>query len=248
MSDSSLPISDVINPSDFLDYNPETGELTRKPIAHYSQYWNKRFANKPLNGVKKDKYGNAMYIIGFVEGKLCLAHRLAWTIYYGKPPEGDIDHINGNGLDNRIENLRCVDATGNAKNRKISPYNRSGIPGVVWVESQQKWQVTVKNGGKQITIGRYSDFFEAACARKSAEPLYGYHANHGRENNNTQPKQRSKTMGEVSLARKLKEMTCQMCGDVFTARDTRAKFCSNRCRQADKYQRQKIKSSIPLTQ
>lgn len=248
MSDSRLLISDVTNPGDFLIYNHVTGELTRKLLTDRDDRWNKRFANKPAGTVIKDKNGDGKYIYVYVEGKLYPAHRLAWTIYYGQPPAGYIDHINGNGLDNRIENLRCVDATGNAKNRKKSPYNRCGISGVVWVESQQKWQVTVKDGGKQIIIGRYGDFFEAACARKSAEPLYGYHANHGRENNNTQPKQRSKTMGEVSLARKLKEMTCQMCGEVFTARDTRAKFCSNRCRQADKYQRQKIKSSIPLTQ
>ena len=248
MSDSRLPVSDVTNPGDFLDYNPETGELTRKALTERPARWNKRFANKPAGTILKNKNGDGRYIYVYVESKMYPAHRLAWTIYYGQPPEGYIDHINGNGLDNRIENLRCVDAIGNAKNRKRSPFTSSGISGVVWVESQQKWQVTVTDGGKQIIIGLYADFFEAACARKSAEPLYGYHANHGRENNNPQPKQRSKTMGDVSLARQLNDVTCQMCGVVFTARDTRAKFCSNRCRQADKYQRQKNKSSIPLTQ
>lgn len=36
-----------------------------------------------------------------------------------------------------------------------------------------------------------------------------------------------------------RQVVCQECGKVFTAKDSRAKFCSNRCRQADKYRREK---------
>lgn len=43
----------------------------------------------------------------------------------------------------------------------------------------------------------------------------------------------------LSALRPDRQVTCQECGKVFTAKDSRAKFCSNRCRQADKYRRAK---------
>ena len=43
----------------------------------------------------------------------------------------------------------------------------------------------------------------------------------------------------LSLKRPLREVTCAECGDPFKARDGRAKFCSNKCKQRDKYRRSK---------
>ena len=45
----------------------------------------------------------------------------------------------------------------------------------------------------------------------------------------------------LSAMRPSRAVTCAHCGAVFTAKDTRAKWCSNRCRQAAKYQRKKLK-------
>lgn len=46
---------------------------------------------------------------------------------------------------------------------------------------------------------------------------------------------------QLQAMRPSRAVTCAHCGAVFTAKDTRAKFCSNRCRQAAKYQRKKTK-------
>lgn len=239
MSDTTLTCSDHANPETFLRYDPDTGELTRKALDNRSAAWNKRYANQPTGVVNKDINGKPRYIYVYIDGKFYPAHRLAWRLFYGCQPIGYIDHINGNGLDNRIDNLRCVTPSENAKNRKIRPENRSGLSGVVWSGTHEKWLASVRNNKKQISLGAFRDFFEAACARKSAETTCGYHANHDRENTNTQAKPRSMTMSEVSLARPSRAVICSQCGSSFTAKDSRAKFCSNACKMAERYQRTK---------
>ena len=201
MSDTKLTCSDHTNPELFLRYDPDTGELTRKALENRSDGWNKRFANQPAGFVNKDKNGNPRYIYVYMDGRFYAAHRLAWRLFYGSQPTGHIDHINGNGLDNRIDNLRCVTASENAKNRKIRPDNRSGVSGVVWSETHKKWFASVRDNNKQISLGAFRDFFEAVCARKSAEIRCGYHANHDRVNANTQAAPRRMTMSEIASAR-----------------------------------------------
>lgn len=239
MSDTKLTCSDHANPGMFLRYDPDTGELTRKALENRSDGWNKRYANQPAGFVNNDKNGKPRYIYVYMDGRFYAAHRLAWRLFYGCQPSGHIDHINGNGLDNRIDNLRCVTVSENAKNRKIRPDNRSGLSGVVWSETHKKWISSVRYNKKQINLGAFHDFFEAVCARKSAETKCGYHANHDRENANTQVAPRRMTMSEIASARPLREVICSQCGKAFTAKDPRAKFCSNRCRQADAYARGK---------
>lgn len=64
-------------------------------------------------------------------GKNYQAHRLAWLIYHGKEPDGVIDHIDGNKLNNAIANLRDVSSSVNLQNQKKSKTdNRVGLLGV----------------------------------------------------------------------------------------------------------------------
>ncbi|WP_372584598.1 HNH endonuclease signature motif containing protein [Cronobacter sakazakii] len=58
------------------------------------------------------------------------AHRLCWALYYGSYPVGSIDHINGDGFDNRISNLREVTHRGNTHNQKTRITNKSGCMGL----------------------------------------------------------------------------------------------------------------------
>ena len=43
----------------------------------------------------------------------------------------------------------------------------------------------------------------------------------------------------LSLMRPLRDVECKECGETFKARDSRAMFCSNKCKQRDKYRRSK---------
>ena len=93
--------------------------------------------------------------------------------YIMNPEEGYIvDHINGNGLDNRRENLRIVTPQQNAFNRAIQTNNTSGHTGVSLVKRNNKWLARIGFNGKRIVIGTFDSYEEAVEARKMAEIKY----------------------------------------------------------------------------
>ena len=108
------------------------------------------------------------------------AHRLVWLYHHGVWPDKDIDHIDGNPLNNRIENLRVVTNQENSKNQKLRCTNTSGVMGAYFHKRDQKWIAQIKVDGKLIFLGYFGTFEEAVAARKSAESFYGFHENHGR--------------------------------------------------------------------
>lgn len=108
--------------------------------------------------------------------KRYLAHRIVWEMHNGQIPDGMcIDHIDGNGLNNKLSNLRVTTLSGNQRNSRIPKNNSTGIVGVY--PKKNGW--CVQTAGKYT--GYFSDFFDACCARKSAERKLGFHENHGRK-------------------------------------------------------------------
>jgi len=99
-------------------------------------------------------------------------------LIYGHEPK-EIDHINSDGLDNRLINLRNVDHLENGKNQKMKSNNISGVTGVSWNKKRSKWHANIGIKKRKIHIGYFFDKFEAVCARKAAEIKYGFHENHG---------------------------------------------------------------------
>jgi len=166
--------------NEFLDYNPETGEFIWKerPLSYFKNTrlgnaWNAKHANVVAGS--KTFYG---YTTITIQGQRLLAHRLAWLMTYGEWPD-QIDHINGKRQDNRIENLRNVTHAENQRNRVIPRANKSGIAGVYWVKTKLIWMTYISHNARDVFLGNFTDFFEACCARKSAEVKYNYHPNHG---------------------------------------------------------------------
>ena len=89
-----------------------------------------------------------------------------------------VDHINGNTLDNRKQNLRLCTNAENLQNRvNIPTNNSSGIIGVHFDRSRNKWKVEIGVNGKNKYIGRYNTLEEATKARRDAELLY-YNVNY----------------------------------------------------------------------
>lgn len=119
---------------------------------------------------------------GYLHYRNVSLHRIAWFIHYGSWPEYNIDHINGDKLDNRIGNLRSVTQSENCKNRAIPKSNASGVHGVYWDKHANKWKAQIRVNGRAITLGRSSCIDELKIARKEAEIKYGFHENHGRNN------------------------------------------------------------------
>lgn len=78
----------------------------------------------------------------------------------GKYPAVEVDHINGDGADNRACNLRLATSAQNNQNRRISSRNKSGAKGVFRVKAGKPWRVSVCVN-KKYHITQFDDFDEA---------------------------------------------------------------------------------------
>lgn len=115
------------------------------------------------------------------EGKQYLRHRIVWLMHGRTIPEGmEIDHIDHDRQNDRIENLRLVSAVVNCQNKGKYISNTSGVTGVSWDRKNLKWFVTIKVHKKNVFLGRFDKFDEAVKVRKEAELLYNFHENHGK--------------------------------------------------------------------
>lgn len=89
-----------------------------------------------------------------------LMHRLLMDA-----PKGlDVDHIDGNGINNRRGNLRLATRSQNLANQKIGRANKSGHKGVSWDSERQKWTAKVMQHGKTYNLGRFKHIDDAAAA------------------------------------------------------------------------------------
>ena len=181
MTKTDLPTPETLRK--LLSYDPDTGLLMwkRRPLEMFAtknafKSWNTRYCGNLAFG-SIDGRG---YRQGAIFSKYCLGHRVAYAVYYGVWPVGDIDHINGDKVDNRIENLREATQTENSRNMKIPTTNTSGVIGVSWDKKARRWRAGITAAGKQVYLGTFESFDDAVAARKAAEVKYGYHPNHGR--------------------------------------------------------------------
>lgn len=85
-----------------------------------------------------------------------------------------VDHIHGIATrnDNRKENLRICTAQQNIRNSSVRRNNSSGITGVCFDNYRNKWRAYIKVNDKQVFLGRFENFEDAAAARKEAEDKY----------------------------------------------------------------------------
>ena len=88
------------------------------------------------------------------------------------PENMEVDHINGNGLDNRQENLRICTHKENIRNAKVRKDNTSGYKGVYWHRLAKKWQARVFFNGKHISLGYFDTKDKAANAYNQAAKQY----------------------------------------------------------------------------
>lgn len=156
-------------------YDTETGKIFRRlGDETYYERGREAFRTDTPKG----------YLVGNFQRKIFLAHRIAWVLFYGEWPQGQVGHLNGNRKDNRISNLRVVSNQENCRNlgrrQAKNPDHDSGVNGVYWNKKNQKWVARLKTNGTWIYLGSHVDLSEAVAARRRAEAAYGFHPNHGR--------------------------------------------------------------------
>jgi hypothetical protein len=88
------------------------------------------------------------------------------------PTDKFVDHINGDGLDNRRENLRLCSHAENQRNKGKQKNNTSGFKGVCWHKRSKKWYVQIMADKKLINVGLFTTLEEAVSAHKSAALKY----------------------------------------------------------------------------
>lgn len=159
---------------EWLSYEPSTGVFTWRKTANKNGAMAGGVAGCQITSGSGKKY----LLITLLKCRM-RAHRLAWFYVYGEWPK-ITDHINGNGLDNRIDNLRDAGSIAeNSKNTRLRPDNKSGRVGVYWYASRNKWKAEIGQKRRNICLGYYSRFEDAVAARERAELQYGFHENHG---------------------------------------------------------------------
>lgn len=176
MAAKPLPPQGVLR--QLLDYDPKTGELRWRWRPSGTRQWNSRYPGT-LAFTKIIERG---YRSGQIFKSDYLAHRIIWKWWHGQDPD-TIDHINGDKLDNRIENLRSVPFRVNAKNLPMPRSNKSGEAGIHRCRKSGRWRVAIRINGKPKTLGRFNKFEDAIAARNAGWAANGYHENHGRKVN-----------------------------------------------------------------
>lgn len=160
-----------------LHYEPETGCFfwKNRPLSMFENSrignaWNSRFCGKEAFSIKH----NHGYLMGVVNYKKLLAHRVAWVIHFGFWPKEQIDHINGIKTDNRIVNLREATHGENLRNSKSKAKGNLGLKGITFDKSKGLWQAVIMKDKKSYFLGRFVTpemAHEAYC--KAALALHG---------------------------------------------------------------------------
>lgn len=106
-------------------------------------------------------------------------HRVIYLMHYGHMPLM-VDHINGNKLDNHIENLRSADHNTNQYNSKMHCDNTTGAKNVYRDKRTGRFVVKISENGVNRYIGTFGDFDMAAfVASEYRDKMHGIYANHG---------------------------------------------------------------------
>ena len=145
-----------------LSYDPDTGVFVwLKSAAPYRN-------GKVAGGASPKGYRSLR-----IDGKYVLAHRVAWLFVHGEWPDREIDHINGDGTDNRIANLRLATRGQNMMNTGNRRNSTTGFKAVGVIPSG-KYRARIRTNGKRIHLGVFPTAEDAAEAyRRAAIELCG---------------------------------------------------------------------------
>jgi hypothetical protein len=143
---------------ELLSYDPNTGEFR----------WLKSTSNRAPAGSRAGCYDDKRrvgYVLIGIDGRLFLAHRVAWFYLYEQWPAGEIDHKDGDGFNNRWSNLREATHPENSRNTKRRADNTTGVKGIsLHANNAKPYQAWVNHK----YLGSFATLEEAAAIRDAA--------------------------------------------------------------------------------
>lgn len=164
MGEDTLPTPDALR--QYVDYDPEAGTLTRKAAPR------EIFASDKAFHAHKTHVGKAVSVQQMPNGygMICVlgvrmyAHRAIFAIVTGAWPEADVDHRNGNRMDNRWANLRSATRSENHQNRRARP-----TTGAYWHKKSKRWQSQITIRGVTTWLGFFDRQEDAISAYEAAK-------------------------------------------------------------------------------
>jgi hypothetical protein len=142
-----------------LNYDPSSGVFV----------WLVTLGNRAPKGTIAGRDNGNGYRRIAVDCHSYYAHRLAWVYIHDEWPENEIDHIDGNTMNNRITNLRQATNAQNMQNLVLRSTNTSGMMGVSWLKSLGKWEAYICVNCKKIGLGYFEDRGSASEAYLAAK-------------------------------------------------------------------------------
>ena len=148
------------------EYDPELGVLRAKIDIGRK--------NVRKGEIAGNSSSNGKHIRISILGERYALHRVIWFLHTRKWPELEIDHIDGNPTNNRIENLREVSHLKNMWNqiRSHKSNKTTGVLGVCFVKRKNKYQAQIIVNNDYIWLGYFETEQEAAEAYNRAKSVY----------------------------------------------------------------------------
>jgi hypothetical protein len=116
--------------------------------------------------------GRTWYARREASNKTIFMHRAILEYHSYDLTSGEVDHINGDGLDNRKSNLQVITHAENIRKSKMPVNNKSGFRGVSWHKGDDRWQAIIEVNNIKKYIGSFKSKIEAALAYNEAATKY----------------------------------------------------------------------------
>lgn len=141
--------------------------------------WRVRLSNRTCIGAEPRCVNSAGYLTVGVHGKVYLVHRILWEMRHGPVPEGmEIDHKDGDRLNNARDNLRLASRAEQVCNTTLRSDSSTGHKGVSWIPSRKKYQAQVQLAGKRMKSMHATLEAAVAAATQYRTQLHGEYAKH----------------------------------------------------------------------
>jgi hypothetical protein len=144
-------------------FDHKDGHLYWKKVTHFTKQY---LVGQEVGSIHATGYRHVTWM-----GKPHKVHRLIFLLEHGYLPK-EIDHINGDRQDNRLENLREATRSENQYNKGMCKNNTSGFRGVSWHKHSKAWLVRLCVNGKSKIIGYFKDLELAGLVADEARALH----------------------------------------------------------------------------